>query len=236
MCFSADASAGAAAALLPVGGYCLATAWRKDRSYLPLAAVPLLFGLQQLCEARVWDALDRGDPDPARGPSLAFLFFALALWPVWIPLAVAATEPPGRGRAALVALACCGSAVGLVYYAPAVANSGLSPAVVGHSIRYDFSAVPAARSGWWWAGPALYLAAVCVPPLASRNRLLRPLGGAIALAAAVTYALFAEAFASVWCFVAAALSLYLAFVLHRLPERPEAGWPGAGGIGIARSP
>ena len=219
MCFSADASAGTAAALLPVGGYCLAAAWRKNRSYLPLAAVPLLFGLQQLCEARVWDALDRGDPRLARGPSLVFLLFALALWPVWVPLAVVAIEPPGRKRLALSALAACGLAVGLVYSVPVVANDGLSPAVVGHSIRYDFSGVPATSSDWWRVWPALYLTAVCLPPLVSRDRRLRPLGGSLVLAAAVTYALSAREFASGWCLFAAVISPYLAFVLHRLPER-----------------
>ena len=55
----------AAVALLPVGGYCLAAAWRKDRAYLALATVPLLFGLQQVCEACVWRALDRGDAGAA---------------------------------------------------------------------------------------------------------------------------------------------------------------------------
>jgi hypothetical protein len=41
----------------------------------------------------------------------------------------------------------------------------------------------------------------------------------VILAAAVTSALFADEFASVWCFFVAVLSLYLALVLHRLPER-----------------
>ena len=224
MCFSAEASVGVAVALLPVGAYCLATAWRKDRTYLPLALIPMLFGLQQLCEARVWVALDRGDPDLARVPSLAFLFFALSLWPAWIPLAAAAIEPPGRRRRrlALFAFAACGLAVGLVYYVPAAADGdGLNPAVVGHSIRYDFSAVPVTQSALWWVWPALYLAVVSVPPLVSRNRRLWPLGVAIVLLAAATYALFESAFASVWCVFAAILSLYLAYVLHRLPDRPD---------------
>jgi hypothetical protein len=224
MCFSAEASAGVAAAVLPVGGYCLAAAWRKDRAYLLLAAVPLLFGLQQVCEARVWDGLDRGDPELARLPALAFLFFALAVWPVWIPAAVAAIERPGRKRRAFVALAATGVLFGLVYYLPAAADGrGLSPAIVGHSIRYDFAAVPAANSRWWWVGPAAYLATVCGPLLASRDRRLRPLGVAVVASAAVSGALFEAGFTSVWCFLAAALSLYLAYVLHRLPERPEPG-------------
>jgi hypothetical protein len=221
MCFSAEASFGVAVALLPAGGYCLAEAWRKDWAYLPLAAVPLLFGLQQVCEARVWDGLGRGGPEAARVPSLAFLFFALAVWPVWIPLAAAVIEPRGWHRLALAVLAGAGVLFGVVYYLPVAADGGrgLNPAVVGHFLRYDFSAVPAARSTWWWVWPVLYLAAVCGPLLASRDRRLRPLGAAGALAAAFAYALFEDAFASVGCFFAAA-SVYLAYVVYRLPEPP----------------
>jgi hypothetical protein len=234
MCFSAEASAGVAAAVLPVGGYCLAAAWRKDRAYLPLAAAPLLFGLQQSCEARVWDALG-GTPGLARRPSLAFLFFALAVWPVLIPAAAAAIEPPGRKRQAFAALAGVGVLFALAYYLPlATGERGPSPSVVGHSIRYDFAEVPTARSAWWWTGPALYLVATCVPLLASGDRRLRPLGVALAASAGLTYALFESAFASAWCFFAAALSLYLAYALHCLPDRrrpavqegvPATQWP-----------
>ncbi len=219
MCFSAGASLGVAVALLPAGGYCVEAAWRKDRRYLPLGAVPVLFGMQQLCEARVWSALDLGDPDLARVPSLAFLFFALFLWPAWVPLAAAAIEPRGWKRRAFVVLAGVGAAVGAAYYLPVAADGGrsLNPTVLGHSVRYDFSHVPAA-DGWAW--PALYLAAVCVPLLAARDRHLRPLGLGVVAAAAVSYALFEHAFASVWCFFAAALSAYLAHVLYAVPGPP----------------
>ena len=184
------------------------------------AAVPVLFGLQQLCEAKVWAGLDLGGPGLARVPSLAFLFFALVVWPVWVPLAVAAVEPRGRKRGGLVALAAVGATVGAAYYLPVAADGGrgLGPAVVGHSVRYDFSGVPAAEGRAW---PALYLGVVCVPLLVSRDRRLRPLGVAVAVAAVAAYALFEHAFASVWCFLAAVLSLYLAYALHALPEPPQ---------------
>jgi hypothetical protein len=183
-----------------------------------LAAAPQLFGLQQLCEARVWDALGRGDEELARWPSLAFLFFALAVWPVWIPAAAAAIESPGRKRRAFAALAGVGVLLGLTYKLPLALGDGVRPAVAGHSLRYDFSAVALARSDGWWVGPALYLAVSCGPLLASRDRRLRPLGVAFLVSAGVTYALFESPFASVWCFFAAALSLYLAYALHRLPD------------------
>lgn len=219
MCFSAEVSLGVAVVLLPAGAYCVETAWRKDRRFLLLAAVPVLFGLQQLCEARVWLALGRGDPELARQGSLGFLFFALGLWPVWIPLAVAVIEPPGRKRWIFVALSLVGSQFAAAYYLPIAADGGhgLIPAMVGHSIRYDFSTVPAVGGAGWWVLPVLYVWVVAIPLLASRYRRLRPIGAGVVLSAVMAYVLFEHAFASVWCFFAAVLSLHLAYALTRLP-------------------
>ena len=202
----------------------------QDRAYLPLAATPVFFGLQQLCEGRIWAGLDAGDPNLARVPSLVFLFFAFAVWPIGLPAAVAAIESGWRKRAFL-ALAGVGAVVGAAYYVPIAADGGqgLNAAVVGHSIRYDFSGVPAA-SGWVWL--TLYLMAVSVPLLASRSQLLQPLGAAVTVAAVAAYALFEYAFASVWCFFAAVLSVYLAYVLYRLPG-PPSGAPGPRGAETA---
>lgn len=221
MCFSAEASLGVAVVLLPVGGYCAAAAAHKDRAYLPLAAVPLLFGVQQLCEAGVWLGLGRGDPDLTRRASGWFLFFAVAFWPVWVPLAAAAVEPGGTRRRVFLALAGLGLVLGCVYYPPLAADSGWADArVVGHSVRYDFSAVPAVREAPGWVWPALYLVTVCGPLVGSGERRLRPLGVAVVASAAVAYLAFREAFASVWCFLGAVLSAYIGYALHRLPDRP----------------
>src|SRR6187200_2709119 len=111
MCFSAEASLAAAAVLVPAGGYATAVAWRRDRRYLPVAVTPLLFGAQQVCEAGVWLWLERGGP--VRPAALAFLFFAFAVWPFWIPLSAAAIEPRGPKRRALLAAAGVGLTVGL---------------------------------------------------------------------------------------------------------------------------
>lgn len=219
MCFSADASLGAAIVLLPIGGYCAAAAAYKDRAYLPLAITPLLFGVQQLCEAMVWLGLGRGDPDLIRDGSRWFLLVALVVWPAWVPVAAASIEPPGVRRWAFLALAGVGLALGCVYYLPLVESGALADArVVGHSIRYDFTGVPAVRLAPGWVWPAVYLVAVCVPLLASRDQRLRPLGSLVALGAAIAYIAYRDAFASVWCFLAAALSVYLAYALYRLPD------------------
>ena len=218
MCFSAEASLAAAVVLLPVGGFCVASAWHKDRRYLPLAAVPVLFGLQQLCEAGVWAGLERADPDLGRAAARWYLFFALAFWPVWVPLSAAAAEPPGSRRVVCLALLGLGLAVALVYYPPLVPDGGWTGTrIVGHSIWYDFSTIPAVRVAPGWVWPAVYLATVCGPFLAVRDQRLWPLGVAVAVAASISYVAFREAFASVWCFLAAVLSMYIAYVLRGLP-------------------
>ena len=88
----------------------------------------------------------------------------------------------------LAALAGCGGAFSWAYFVP-VADSGgraLNPALVGHSIRYDFSGVPTANAaGWVW--PALYLVAVAGPFFLSSRPGLRPIGAGVVLLAAVPY-------------------------------------------------
>ncbi len=223
MCFSIEASIVAGTALLPAGVYAVAAALKKDRSYLPLAALPLLFGVQQLCEAGVWLGLGR-DPALVRPASLAFLFFALAFWPFWIPLVAAALEGRPAWRRAFLAAAVVGLGLGLACYVPVALNFGewVSVRVAGHSIQYDFSAAPPA---WTAAGRVwgiLYLAAVCCPPLLSRDRGLWTLGLGLAASAVISHVLFWYAFASVWCFFSAALSVQICLVLHGLSVRPRA--------------
>ena len=56
MCLSAEASYMAAAVLVPAGAVAMQRAYRRTPRYLPLATLPLLFGLQQLSEGLVWTA------------------------------------------------------------------------------------------------------------------------------------------------------------------------------------
>ena len=223
MCFSAEASLATGAVLLPAGCYATAAAWRRDRRYLPVAAAPLLFGVQQVCEAGVWLGLERGAPGLVRPASLAFLFFAFAVWPFWIPLSVAAIELHGTKRRVLASAAGIGLAVGLGGYVPTALHfdSWADVGVVHHSIRYDFSDMPAALWDASFAWQGLYLAVVIAPLLISRDRGVRWFGAGVAAAAIVSHVLFHYAFASVWCFFAALASAHLCVVLYRLPSRPR---------------
>ncbi|QJW92842.1 DUF6629 family protein [Frigoriglobus tundricola] len=217
MCFSANASVAAGTVLVTAGAYCIAAARRMNRAYLPLAVVPLLFGVQQFLEAAVWIGLARGLPGLVEAAAVGFLFFAAAFWPIWVPIAAAALEERREKRKLFYVFAWIGLGCALTVYVPVLiyAHDSLNVSSVSHSLRYDLSGVPAGvwAAGWVWQ--AMYLAAVCVPPLMSRDRSIRILGVAILVSAAITHMTFRYAFASVWCFFAALISLYIWYIMYR---------------------
>jgi hypothetical protein len=221
MCFSVEASLAVGAALTPAGVYCVRAAWQKDRRYLPLAAIPLLFAIQQFCEAGVWAGVDHDYPILTYWASLGFLFFALGFWPFWLPLTAVPLAPLGPRRDLLCTLVAVGLTFGSVAYGPVVMNTDLwpEPTLVHHSIRYNFSNLPLTMriGGDTWA--IFYLAIVALPLLLSPNRRIGVLGLLLMASAALAFLLFRYAFASVWCFFAAVLSVYLCLVLHRVPSR-----------------
>lgn len=218
MCFSADASLVAGTLLLPAGAYCVTAALHKNRLYLPLAITPLFFSAQQFCEAGVWIGLENDNPSLVKLTSIAYLFFAIAFWPFWIPLATAVLEPRRRRRWLFFALSGAGLLVGggceleiALHY-----DEWLSVGIDGHSIRYDLSRIPLAEAITGVAWQAMYLSLVCVPLLVSNERRLRALGISVAVAAVLAHLAFRYAFASVWCFFAAMLSLQICNVLYRV--------------------
>ncbi len=98
MCFSAEASFGLSLGLLPAGIYCVKSAVAKNLLLVPVGAIPILFGVQQICEGLVWIGLARGDLELVKWASLLFLFFAIALWPFWVPFCYFITEKGGRKK------------------------------------------------------------------------------------------------------------------------------------------
>ena len=104
MCFSASASLAVGGALLGVGLLSLKAAqgWRENM----LAALPLLFALQQLSEGALWWTFGPEQTPISWRPGLTYLysFFSHALWPVYIPLAAWAVEPGAGRRSVLLGL------------------------------------------------------------------------------------------------------------------------------------
>lgn len=215
MCFSAEASFTAAALLVPAGALGLRQAWRTDRRYTALCALPLLFGVQQFLEGLVWTSGAAGDAALTHSFSAAYMFFAWLAWPVWVPFSVFFLEPDRR-RPFYVVAAVLGGIIGAGIYLPYFVHGEwltvrlLESAIVYGGVElFDFI----------WGRDltyAAYLALVIFPPLLSSRDEVRVFGILIALAFAITYAFFRFAYISVFCFLGAIMSFYLLFMIHRV--------------------
>ena len=215
MCFSAEASFTAAAVLIPTGAASLYTAHRVDRRYLPLCALPLLFGIQQLLEGFVWTSGASGDPILVHRFSAAYMFFAWLAWPVWVPFATFFVEP-GRRKPFYLVSAILGGILGAGLYLPYFVHGEwltvrfLERAVVYGGVElFDFLFD---RDLTY----LLYLLLIIVPPMLSSRPEVRIFGGLIALAFAITFFFFRFAYISVFCFLGAIMSFYLLFMIRRI--------------------
>jgi len=222
MCFTAAASFGLSAVLLPAGAYCVWSALGKRKALLGLAIIPLVFGAQQFSEGLVWRGLDQGSISLARMAAFAYLYFALAFWPFWGPLCAFLTEMDVRKRRLLACFTLLGFVGGLVLFLTVALNPDvLIVEVRHHSIFYDLDQSPAFHmipQAYW---QLLYVIIVGVPLLIAPSRGFVFLGIAVVVFALITQIFYWYAFVSVWCFFAALLSLYLCFSFQRLPGQGD---------------
>lgn len=231
MCFSAEASFAVGAALLPAGAYCIRRALQVRIAYLPLAVIPVVFAIQQIAEGFVWLGLGRGAQSLVTTCGLAYLFFALVFWPVWVPCCVAFVDSRRTVKVIFGAIAVLALAVTAMIYVPLALKpeEWLRIVTRRHSIQYDFSSLPVLDilPGWIWH--SLYLATVMSPLFASPDRRFTVYCLLVALAAGISHLLFAYALTSVWCMFAAILSAQLCYIFYqlRLPAGclPPAGQP-----------
>lgn len=202
MCFSASASF-AAAGMLGVAG--IATLRKaKTKQELPLAAVPLVFAVQQLIEGIVWIYV-ANNLQPATCAVNGYLFFANVLWPIFIPIVVLLLETdPVRKRMQQV-LAGVGVLTGIY-----MLYTLLTTTVAVHQIGQRLVYAPEHPYAFWM--PYAYVAATCLVCLISSKGVVQLLGVLVSLALFVSYMFYLAALPSVWCFLAAVLSLVV--VLH----------------------
>jgi hypothetical protein len=221
MCFSASVSYSAATVLVGAGVYAVQQARRLPPPYLMWALVPVLFGLQQAFEGGVWQELDAGDAGAAVPFALGFHFFSHFLWLWWLPLGSYLVEPGKTGmigkirKKVIGGCAMFGAFAGTLVYSVMLFNSEqMSVAVREHSITYDFS-FPFRSSSYLPITPAaLYALTILVPLLFSSHRLIRIFGWLTAISSVLASEIYGYAYVSVWCFCAAALSLYLVYMIR----------------------
>ena len=221
MCFSAQASFIAAAVLVPAGALNIHRAYRTDPRYLPLAALPLFFGIQQLFEGFVWIAGAQGDSDLLKVSSRSYMFFAWVAWPVWIPLSVYFIEP-SRRKILCLGAAIAGGMLGAAQYVPYFLHENwLVVRFLNYAVVYAGAEMLSLIVGQELTY-AIYVTLLVTPLLLSSDKGIRPFGLLVALVLVITYLFFRYAYISVFCFGGAFISLYLVFLLARRNNRGAA--------------
>lgn len=198
MCFSAPASFTAAAVLLGTGIVTVrrVRAWRE----VPYAAIPLLFGIQQLLEGMLWLTFPDRAPLLNVGLTHFYSFFSHVLWPIYVPLAALALETVPWRRRVLAGIALAGALVG-VYLLVMLVRLPITARVVGQHIFYD------SPHFYVLTTMALYLIGTCAGLMVSSHRRVAAFGNAAFVSAVAAYVFYATWFISVWCFFAGVLSI-----------------------------
>jgi hypothetical protein len=207
MCFSPTASFAAAGILASIGVATLRHV-REPRTLL-FASVPMLFALHQFTEGVVWLGLN-GSIGPQALGRAAFLFtlYAQGLLPFLMPAAVALMEPPGWRRTVIAgltgigALVCAWDLYGLFLFP--------SRTFVDHyAIAYRNP-----LTGNFWIS-LLFILATCGALLLSSHRVVRWYGALNVVGLTIVEIVREYAFASIWCFYAAALSVMIYWQFRR---------------------
>jgi hypothetical protein len=196
VCFSAEASFAASAVLGAGGVWTLRLGPAPGER--PLAAIPLLFAVQQFVEGLVWVGVVNELGVLTVVFSYVFAFFALFLWPIYVPLAVLRVEPDARRRRIQEALLVVGLCVAVLITGSLV-RSPLQTGLAGGHLRYHM------RLPLLYESLGLYFLAVSAPCFSS-HRYLRTFGVLLLLSLAISLWRYAADFISIWCFFAALLS------------------------------
>lgn len=202
------------------------TAGQRDRSALPLAAMPVLFGIQQFVEGLVWVGIGRENAALTHSAAVVYLFFAITFWLFWIPFSAACLESRKRMKFLLALGAVLGVLGGLAYCLPILLNpAALLVSVDHHSVRYDIPHFPSVEAISPLVGHVSYVVVVSLPLLlvAQKRQGLIFFSTALIVSAVISHAYFWYNFTSVWCFFAAIVSLVLGYMYHKLPM-PTSGF------------
>lgn len=199
MCFSAQASFIAGGGLVLLGGATLAIAKKENKM---LATFPLLFGIQQISEGIQWLNLNAGTTSHAAG--YFFLFFALIVWPLYVPIFVFILDK----KRIIKWFILLGLSVA-VYFAYLMLAEPIVISITNSCIRYNFNS-PLEDSVFF-----VYLTAIFGSLFMSSHKAFRWYGAAALIFAAISWIYFTLTFTSVWCFFAAVLSVIFLIYVYK---------------------
>ena len=170
----------------------------RRKAQIPFAAIPLLFGIQQIVEGMLWLSFRFDAPQLNVAMTYLFSMFSHVLWPMFVPFSIVLLETVPWRRKVILGFLGIGLLVG--FY------------LLSLIIRFPVTAVEAANivyvSPHFYNLPVmlLYVAAACISCLFSSEPKIRTFGALALLLFALANEFFNIALFSVWCFFAALLS------------------------------
>jgi hypothetical protein len=199
MCFSAEASFTAAAILTVAGVITFKNTTSRNQFFL--AAIPLLFAVQQFFEGLIWLHLTRsiGSASFFLIEQGIYLFFAFLVWPVWSSLSLLAVEKIRWRRLFLIFIFLCGCTLSVINYAYGVAEP-VSVLIVKHSLQY-IGHVPDQK--------IMYPAIVLIPLFISSLKNVWGFGILVIVSYLLAEYAYTVNFVSAWCFFGALVSLFV---------------------------
>jgi len=213
LCFSTAASFGASA-ILSVAGVAAVTQAQTKAQRL-FAAIPFIFSIQQFFEGLLWLSIKNPDFVTDRSvPAYFFLFFALVLWPVYIPVTIWLREKDKSRKKILSILlgigatisACLGSIL-LLYPVHVMAAN--------HHIHFSFD-LPLFAKNITWLSSLFYFIPTMIVPFISGSKKMKWLGIVFIASYIFSLIFFSGFLVSVWCYFAALLSIVVLWIVWEL--------------------
>lgn len=207
MCFSASVSFSASLALIICG--IAALKYAREKRLRMIAAIPLIFGLQQFAEGMVWMSfLDPRFAFVRMTSAYIFLACACIIWPLWIPIAAAQFEGARRYKRFVPSIiagclcACASFVCAFIYPISVVASCNIV-----YNLDFSFTQYTVWNHYINMVISLLYVIATIVPFFIARNKMLWAIGALTVASYVISYIAYFEAFTSVWCFFAALISI-----------------------------
>lgn len=211
MCYSATASFVSGSALCTAGAVTVVIAGRTRA--LPLAAIPLLFGAQQLAEGFVWLEMDSRSTPLTTVPvaMLIYMLFAYVVWPAYMPFASRLLETDPLRRRLLLWVQIIGAGMAAFLLSRIIVERA-TVHVEEHHLAYNI------HLSYGWMLALVYFAVTTTSCLLSSNRAFQALGILTGIGGPLAYAAGRATSASVWCFFAALASTVIVAYLV-MPKR-----------------
>jgi hypothetical protein len=196
--------------LLVIGALTLKKA--SHPAELVFASLPLLFGLHQFTQGIVWLGLyHMVSQRTLHIASMLFVFYAQAILPFWVPLAIWLLEPNGPRRRSITALLVIGGLL-MAYVAWGLLQQPTQVFISHLSLVY-FNP----RTQHLWVA-LIYILTTCGSLMLSRSVTIQLFGWLNLLGLLLVYWIAQYSFTALWCLYAALVSviLYLHFIERRI--------------------